>query len=129
MSDLKDELKRLIDGLNFLSETDDFWEMFVPTVRRTGAVTSATMVALTRLTFFAAVDFDTFMDHTINSQTISQGQAVGDRYRAVKAWFVERLIQRKVFKMVTTPNRYEYYVVGIDKQNNLIGIFATAVET
>ncbi|MBK8468103.1 MAG: hypothetical protein IPL32_20000 [Chloracidobacterium sp.] len=122
-------LEKLVKGLNFLSETDDFWQVFLPTARRKGAVTSATMKDLTRLGFQEQLDFDTFMDHTIASQTVSQGQAVGKRYRELRTAFITHLGQRKVFKMINSPNNYEYYVVGISRNNNLTGVFVTSVET
>lgn len=129
MTKASDSIERQIKGLNFLSETDDLWSLFLPTARRKGAVTSATMKELTGLAFEEMVDFDAFFEHTIQSQTISQGAAVGERYKALRNELTALLTVRKVFKMRNSPHNFEYYVVGFDKDQNLVGCNVTSVET
>ncbi len=122
-------LAKLVHGLNFLSETDDIWQVFSPSARRKGAITSKTMTEITGLEFDRTLDFEDFLNRTTNSQTISQGQAVGKRYRELHKELRAMLVNRQVFKMVNSPRNYEYYVVGLDRDNNLVGVFVTSVET
>lgn len=123
MTNTAEIIANLTKSLNFRSEMDDFWTMFVPDSRRKGAVNSGTMMALTGLKFDSTVEFDEFMDHAIAVQDDKP------RYSAMKKAFVTYLINRKVFKMVNSPHNYEYYVVGHDRENNIIGCCVTAVET
>lgn len=123
MSKSGEIIKGLIKGLNFLSETDDVWTLFLPYARRTGPVTSKSMAELTGLEFYSCVDFADFFNHAIKTQ--SQSRQYAELYEGL----VELLGQRKVFKMLNSPNNYEYYVVGIDFENNLVGCHVTSVET
>lgn len=123
MTNTAEIIANLTKSLNFRSEMDDFWTMFVPDSRRKGAVNSVTMMALTGLKFDSTVEFDEFMDHAIAVQDDKP------RYSAMKKAFVTYLINRKVFKMVNSPHNYEYYVVGLANDGNLLGVFVTAVET
>lgn len=129
---LIDELKTLCDGLNFQSETDRLVEVFVPTARYAKPITAKVMERLTSRKFNGPTPqdhytFDGFMDK--HSRPIVQPQAA--RYKDLKAWMVENLIERQVFRMTGEIGVFNltYYVVGLDRNGNLLGFMAEGTET
>ena len=121
-----DVLARLIVGMSFQSETDIPLDLFVPTARRTGAVTSRTVEQLTGLHFVDYENFEQWFFHAIHTQP--QGQRYEDLYEGM----YETLGDRIVYKMRISQSKFAYYVIGVDSPivgGNLLGIIATSVET
>lgn len=123
-------LKEHVDGLYLLSETDSYWQVFAPTSRRKEEITCKDMITMTELEECNdSLTFDSYFEHLIRSQTISQGKEVGQLYTNLLNIMVKLLTDRQVYKMTVSPNRYRYYIIGVDSQDTLVGVYADSVET
>lgn len=124
-------LKPLIDGLDFQSESNCIWALFVPAERRTGAVTEDTMVRLTgkEMREPTPQDHRTFGEFFVH-HCDPRVQPMWQRYITLRDTMSQLLTSLQVFRMSGFDDyNLTYYVVGIDSKNNIIGIFVGATET
>lgn len=120
-----DVIKDLCIDLNFQSETDAPVEVFISTAVDRSSVDCEVMKALTGHKECEPLDFDKWFEK--NSKPEVQPQS--ETYHCLHVVMVERLVQRKVFKMTITPHRYAYYAIGVQRDCSLLGIRTEFVET
>jgi len=130
---MNDNIAKAIDHLNYRSETDDTWDLWIPTAKRSpGPVTYPLMERLTNLPPFDAIgtpprDFDKFIDHVKHAQP---DDAVA--YENLRKVIHQELAQPLVFRMrspISSGHNLNVYIVGLDATHNLVGILAHATET
>jgi len=120
------QLGCLIDGVNFVSETDspltlvDHKDVRLPTCEA--------LQALTGLSECEELALTNWFDHTIASQGVSQGFKVGERYAEILCWFLEHLAHKGVYKLTLSPHRYAYYVIGMNGAD-MVGFSCESTET
>ncbi len=122
------QIKLLIENLNFRSESDDVWQMFVPEARRVDPLDCSVMTSLTGRACVGTQDFDSFMLHNSNPNVQPQAKRYASLHRAMAALLTTRI----VFRMGPLDDEHfnlHIYVVGIDQQKNLVGISVGATET
>ena len=124
-----DIIKQHIAGLNYISETDSEWQVWVCAGLGPRVLNTKTFLELVAGLSCENAPFDSWFDATIRSQGISQGKLVRMRYTALRDALIKTLDPRYVFKVKIGSHRFAYYAVGIDSENNLLGCVAEAVET
>lgn len=126
-----DVLERVVKGVPFRTESsiDTFWKLVIPEIRRTDDPIDCTfMKSLTGRKECEIRDFDKQMDHWIERQP----KEWRERYQGMKESMIKVFSPRFVFRMSDPdPDNYNiaYFIMGIDYQNNLLGVMADGVES
>jgi len=125
-----ENLKKIVEGLYYISETDA--EIFPFIGNKAEAVTFEEVLKQTESAADASVeerDFNEFFARLTEMQDWfgEEETAVADKFAELKKLLEENLKDIQVFKIGKI--QLNIYVVGLDSESNLIGIKTKAVET
>lgn len=129
-SDFFQELKTSTDGLIYISETDSEVLPFVGEKSETLNIESLLKQINTASDIkVKEITFEDFFENLITIQDWFEAEekASAEKFLKLKKLLEENLKDLKVFKVGKIE--IEIYVVGLDEENNLLGIKTEAVET
>ncbi|MDQ3321075.1 MAG: nuclease A inhibitor family protein [Acidobacteriota bacterium] len=129
-NDLPAQIKKITDGLYYMSETDA--EILPFTGKKVCAVTSQEILKQSGSDLNAAIeekDFAQFFTRLTEKQDWfgDEETATAAKFRELKDLLEKSLRDLKCFKIGKI--QLDIYIVGIDAENNLTGIKTKAVET
>ncbi|HXG82908.1 MAG TPA: nuclease A inhibitor family protein [Pyrinomonadaceae bacterium] len=129
-SELPAQIKKITDGLYYMSETDA--EILPFTGKKTQSVTSQEVLNQSKSDSNAAIeekDFTQFFARLVKIQDWfgDEEKATAAKFTELKNLLEKNLKDLKCFKIGQI--QIDIYVVGIDAENNLMGIMTKAVET
>jgi hypothetical protein len=127
---LREEIKNLVSGLYYTSETDS--EIFPFVGEKAEAVTGEILLMQTKCKADIEVeerDFEEFFSRLIEIEDWfgDEEMEAAQKFRALKELLQKNLRDLKVFKIGTIE--LDIYAVGLDSENILTGIKTQAVET
>lgn len=129
-NDLPTHIKKITDGLYYMSETDA--EILPFTGKKVRAVTSQEILNQSGSDLNAAIeekDFTQFFARLVETQEWfgDEEKATAAKFKQLKDLLEKNLKDLKCFRIGQI--QIDIYVVGIDAENNLMGIKTKAVET
>lgn len=127
---LKDDIKKVSEGLNFISETDA--EVLPFFGGQAQEVTKAEILSQTKSAADAPVEERSFTEFFARLTEIQdwfgdEEKATAQRFTELKDLLERNFRDLKVFKVGKI--QLDIYAVGLDAENNLLGIKTKAVET
>lgn len=127
---LKEQIKVAVEGLYFMSETDSEIVPFFGTQAK--SVTKEEILIQTKNSMNAPVEERNFTDFFSRLTEIQdwfgdEEKATAQKFAELKKLLESNLRDLKVFKIGKI--QLDVYAVGIDAENNLLGIQTKAVET
>ncbi len=130
-NNLLQTIKKTVENLSYMSETDAGFELFVGTAAA-GGVTKEEILRQTGKSADAPIEernFDEMFERlmTIQDWFGDDETKQAENFKKLKALFENNLKDLKVFRIGQI--QIDIYFVGLDENNNLTGVKTFAVET